>query len=62
MIMTFLVMSGFGYNTKEKLFYAFAWTPKATVQAALSGELNGQICLMSTRPLCMHACLLCICV
>ncbi|KAK2076722.1 hypothetical protein QBZ16_005482 [Prototheca wickerhamii] len=36
MIMTFLVMSGFGYNTKEKLFYAFAWTPKATVQAALS--------------------------
>jgi hypothetical protein len=38
MIITFIVMSGFGYNTKEKLFYSVAWTPKATVQAALSGE------------------------
>ena len=38
MICTFFVMAGFGYNTKEKLFYSIAWTPKATVQAALSGE------------------------
>lgn len=37
-ITTFLSMSGFGYTTHEKLFYAIAWTPKATVQAALSGE------------------------
>lgn len=36
-IVTFLVMSGFGYTAREKLFYALAWTPKATVQAALSG-------------------------
>lgn len=34
---TYFVMSGFGYRWKEKLFYAIAWTPKATVQAALSG-------------------------
>lgn len=38
MICTFIAMSGMGYNVKEKLFYAFAWTPKATVQAALSGK------------------------
>ncbi len=36
-IVTFLIMSGFGYTAREKLFYALAWTPKATVQAALSG-------------------------
>lgn len=36
-IVTFLIMSGFGYSAREKLFYALAWTPKATVQAALSG-------------------------
>lgn len=37
MIVTFLVMSRGGYTTKEKAFFALAWTPKATVQAALSG-------------------------
>jgi Kef-type K+ transport system membrane component KefB len=36
-IVTFLVMQGFGYTWRERLFYAVAWTPKATVQAALSG-------------------------
>lgn len=35
-ICTFIVMSGFGYTTRERIFYALAWTPKATVQAALS--------------------------
>ncbi|PSC74772.1 mitochondrial sodium hydrogen exchanger 9B2-like [Micractinium conductrix] len=33
---TLLVMGGFGYSWKEKIFYAVSWTPKATVQAALS--------------------------
>lgn len=37
-IITYFAMSGFGYGWKEKMFYAIAWTPKATVQAALSGE------------------------
>jgi hypothetical protein len=36
MITTYLTMAGFGYSWKEKLFYGIAWTPKATVQAALS--------------------------
>lgn len=36
MIVTYFCMSGFQYSRKEKLFYAIAWTPKATVQAALS--------------------------
>jgi hypothetical protein len=36
MIVTYFCMSGFRYSRKEKLFYAIAWTPKATVQAALS--------------------------
>lgn len=35
--MTFISMCGFGYTWREKLFFALAWTPKATVQAALSG-------------------------
>ncbi|KAL4424127.1 hypothetical protein ABPG75_001428 [Micractinium tetrahymenae] len=33
---TMLVMMGFGYTLRERIFYALAWTPKATVQAALS--------------------------
>jgi hypothetical protein len=33
---TFLVMSGLQYSVKERLFYATAWSPKATVQASLS--------------------------
>lgn len=36
MLFTFISMSGFTYTIKEKLFYCIAWTPKATVQAALS--------------------------
>lgn len=27
----------FGYTLRERIFYALAWSPKATVQAALSG-------------------------
>ncbi|KAK9826729.1 hypothetical protein WJX81_002380 [Elliptochloris bilobata] len=34
---TFAVMSG-GFTFKEKLFFAFAWSPKATVQAALAAS------------------------
>lgn len=29
-------MSGLQYSVKERLFYATAWSPKATVQASLS--------------------------
>jgi NhaP-type Na+/H+ or K+/H+ antiporter len=36
MITTYISMSGFEYSWKEKVFYGLAWTPKATVQAALS--------------------------
>eukprot|EP00889_Picochlorum_renovo_P005307 jgi/Picre1/32337/NNA_007683.t1 len=36
MLITFITMCGSGFSIKEKLFFAFAWTPKATVQAALS--------------------------
>lgn len=36
MILTYIAMNGFGYSWKEKVFYGIAWTPKATVQAALS--------------------------
>ena len=36
MIATFVVMSGLHYTWKERLFYATAWSPKATVQASLS--------------------------
>ena len=35
MIGTFFAVSGGSLNTKEKIFMAFAWLPKATVQAAL---------------------------
>jgi NhaP-type Na+/H+ or K+/H+ antiporter len=35
-IITFFVMGKARYNWKERLFYALAWTPKATVQASLS--------------------------
>jgi hypothetical protein len=44
-MVTFAVMQGFGYTWREKLFYAVAWTPKATVQAALSGGwVGGCVC------------------
>ena len=39
MIGTFFAVSGGTLNTKEKIFMAFAWLPKATVQAAL-GKFN----------------------
>ena len=32
---TFFSMAGAGLTTKERLFIAMAWTPKATVQAVL---------------------------
>ena len=35
MIGTYTAVLGAGLNTKEKIFMAFAWLPKATVQAAL---------------------------
>ena len=35
-IATFFVMTGFKDTWRERGFYAIAWTPKATVQAALS--------------------------
>ncbi|GAB4821940.1 hypothetical protein N2152v2_008986 [Parachlorella kessleri] len=33
---TFVTMMGLGYTWRERLFIGFAWTPKATLQAALS--------------------------
>ena len=35
MIATYFAVSCGNLNTKEKIFMAFAWLPKATVQAAL---------------------------
>jgi hypothetical protein len=35
-IITFFIMGKRRYNWKERVFYAVAWTPKATVQASLS--------------------------
>lgn len=48
-VITFLVMSGFGYTNREKVFYAIAWTPKATVQAALSGERTVLDCVVQSN-------------
>ena len=36
-IATFIVTFEKKYNYKERAFMAFAWIPKATVQAALGG-------------------------
>jgi hypothetical protein len=48
MTATYGAVSGRSLNKKEKLFLAFSWLPKATVQAALGpmflyniGEING---------------------
>lgn len=38
MPITFLAMSGAGLSIKERLFVACAWTPKATVQAAVGAQ------------------------
>jgi hypothetical protein len=35
-IVTFFAMYDRGYTWRERLFFAVAWTPKATVQASLS--------------------------
>jgi NhaP-type Na+/H+ or K+/H+ antiporter len=35
MVATYFAVSCGNLNTKEKIFMAFAWLPKATVQAAL---------------------------
>lgn len=35
-IITFFIMGKRRYTWKERLFFAVAWTPKATVQASLS--------------------------
>lgn len=60
MIVSFLVMARLGYTWKERVFFAVAWTPKATVQAALSGVLP-RACGPSRVPahaadvpLCLH--------
>lgn len=37
MVATLLVMKTSGYSWKECIWFAIAWTPKATVQAALGG-------------------------
>lgn len=37
MVVTFLVMLTSRYSVLESIFFAIAWTPKATVQAALGG-------------------------
>jgi len=34
---TFMCLVGQGFETKERAFFAFAWVPKATVQAAIGG-------------------------
>jgi hypothetical protein len=65
-IMTFISMSGQGYNWKEKVFFAVAWTPKATVQAALSGApcCAAPCCAGPPGPCelrCMLVCVVCLC-
>ena len=40
MIGTFFAVTCGSLNTKEKIFLAFAWIPKATVQAALGEQLS----------------------
>ncbi len=42
-IATFLVGFAKKYTWKEKLFCAFAWLPKATVQAAIGGIILDQV-------------------
>jgi hypothetical protein len=50
-ISTFLVMYDRRYTWRERLFYAFAWTPKATVQASLSAvPLSLIMTTMAGRP------------
>ncbi|KAL0035158.1 hypothetical protein WJX79_003931 [Trebouxia sp. C0005] len=48
---TFLVMFGGGFTWKERLFFSFAWTPKATVQAALAlSPLDAVIAAYKSAP------------
>lgn len=35
-VITYFIMGKARYSWKERVFYAIAWTPKATVQASLS--------------------------
>lgn len=37
--MTYIAVSGIKFTHKEKLFVSVAWLPKATVQAAIGGEV-----------------------
>merc|ERR1711862_906743 len=48
MIGTYTAVLGAGLNTKEKIFMAFAWLPKATVQAALGPIFLDNVLKMST--------------
>eukprot|EP00884_Botryococcus_braunii_P018317 jgi/Botrbrau1/5169/Bobra.0172s0041.1 len=43
MPVTFFVMLGSRFTLKEKIFVAFAWSPKATVQAALASSPMDQV-------------------
>lgn len=54
MIVTFFAMSRGGYTTKEKIFFALAWTPKATVQAALSGTEVGRCHVSLVTHMCLY--------
>ena len=49
MVGTFFAVTCGNLTTKEKIFMAFAWLPKATVQAAL-GEFNGYTIYMDIMP------------
>jgi hypothetical protein len=40
-IVTYLSVGGAALDSKEKLFVAVAWVPKATVQAAIGPEVRG---------------------
>ncbi|CAG0904048.1 unnamed protein product [Darwinula stevensoni] len=47
----FVVLSGGNLNVKEKLFVAFSWLPKATVQAAVgSNALDAALALTDPNP------------
>ena len=49
-IISFFTHAGMHYTVKEQLFFAVAWTPKATLQAALSGIVGGRRELLPLFP------------
>ena len=50
MAVTFVAMAGMHYTRREMVFYCIAWTPKATVQAALSGGAASDFCHCFSSP------------